>query len=281
MHIGPDPGQPGSAAPGAGGDPPAAAPPAPGTSGISAAPGTAGASGTPPAPPASRGLLLVGPGTAFGVQLLRRFGREGFRLATVSRSADTVARVTAELAADGLPVAGAVADVTDQPAFTAAVGRLADQLDGLTVVVYNAKLSIRGTAFTVRAETMNQTLAVNVTGALTTIQAAAPLLADRPGATILLTVAGPRSEPVTGRFALAVGKAGLAALGDAMGPALAAQGVRLRTVVLDSRVGPDGPLLPDAVADHFWQAFAAPGGSVFRLAAARRRRPVAQLPLEV
>lgn len=229
-----------------------------------------------------RGLILVGPGSAFGVELLRRFGREGFGLGIVARSTDTVARVTAELAADGLPVAGAVADVTDQAGFTAALTRLADELGGLTVLIYNAKLSIRGTAFTVRADTMNQTLAVNVTGALTAVQAATPLLLERPGATILLTVAGPRSAPAAGRFALAVGKAGLAALGEAMGPALAAQGVRLRTVVLDGRVGPTASLRPDSVGEHFWQAFAAPGGAAFRLAAPPRRdRPVPQLPLEV
>jgi NADP-dependent 3-hydroxy acid dehydrogenase YdfG len=226
-------------------------------------------------------LIVVGPGSSFGVQLLRRFGREGFRLAVVSRSADTVSRVTDELAADGTPVAGAVADVTDPPAFTAAVGRLAADLGGLSVLVYNAKLSIRGTAFTVRAEVLNQTLAVNVTGALTAVQAAAPLLADRPGGTILVTAAGTRTEPTGSRFVLAVGKAGLAALGAALVPVLAAQGVRMRTVILDGRVTADGPLGPDVVADHFWQAYAAPRGAVFRVAPPGRGDVPAQLPLDV
>lgn len=250
----------------------------------------AAGAGTPTVPaggvvgPSSRGLMVVGPGAAFGTALLHRFAAEGFRLGVISRSAETVARVTGELAAADHPVAGAVADVTDQAAFTAAAGRVAAEIGGLTVLVYNAKLSIRGTAFSVRAESMNQTLAVNVTGALTAVQIAAPLLAERPGATILLTVAGPRSEPAAGRFALAVGKAGAAAMGEAMAPLLAAQGVRLRTVVLDGRVGTAGPLRPDEVADHFWQAFAAPGGTAFRLAPEPRRagaRGAAQLPLEV
>lgn len=239
------------------------------------------ANGREPAPP-TRGLIVVGPGAAFGGPLLRRFAEEGFALGVLSRSSDTVARITAELAADGHDVTGAVADVTDQAAFGTATQRLAAAIGGLTVLVYNAKLSIRGTAFSVRADSMNQTLAVNVTGALTAVQAGVPLLVDRPGATVLLTVAGTRSEPAAGRFALAVGKAGLAAMGGAMAPGLAAQGVRLRTVVLDGRVGLSGPLLPEAVADHFWHAFAAPGGTAFRLAAPpRRRRGAAQLPLEV
>jgi hypothetical protein len=55
----------------------------------------------------------------------------------------------------------------------------------------------------------------------------------------------------------------------------------MRTVVLDGRVGPAGPLRPAAVADHFWQAYAAPRGAVFRLAPAGPRRPAATLPLEV
>jgi hypothetical protein len=62
---------------------------------------------------------------------------------------------------------------------------------------------------------------------------------------------------------------------------LTAQGVRLRTVVLDGRVGEAGPLHPDAVADHFWQAYAAPRGAVFRLAPPGRPGATAQLPLEL
>ena len=237
--------------------------------------------GDPEFAPATRGLVVVGPGASFGSDLLRRFGREGFALGVVSRSADTLTRVRDELAEDGLAVHGAVADVTDQPALTTAIQRVAADVGGLTVLVYNAKLSIRGGALTVKAETMNQTLAVNVTGALTAVQVAADLLVDRPAATILLTTAGSRTEPVAGRFALAIGKAGLAALADAVRPMLAARGVRLRTVVLDGRVDAAGPLRPGVVADHFWQAFAAPRGDVFRLAPARRATPVAQLLLEV
>ncbi len=140
--------------------------------------------GDPEFAPATRGLVVVGPGASFGSDLLRRFGREGFALGVVSRSADTLTRVRDELAEDGLAVHGAVADVTDQPALTTAIQRVAADVGGLTVLVYNAKLSIRGGALTVKAETMNQTLAVNVTGALTAVQVAADLLVDRPAATI-------------------------------------------------------------------------------------------------
>ncbi|MCL9797547.1 SDR family oxidoreductase [Frankia sp. AgKG'84/4] len=210
-----------------------------------------------------------------------RYGQEGFTLGVVSRSADTLSRLRDELAPAGLAVAGTVADVTDAPGLTRAIERISAEIGGLTVCVYNAKLSIRGAALTVPPATLNQTLAVNVTGALAAIQAAAAALVQRPAATILVTSASPRTQPVAGRFALSVGKAGLGALVEALRPTLAAQGIRLRTVVLDGRVAPAGPLRPDAVADHFWQAFAAPRGDVFRLAPARRDTSVAQLPLEV
>ena len=243
-------------------------------------PPPAGSGPEPPRPGATRGLVRVGPGSAFGAELLIRFGREGFRLGVIARSTDTLGRLTGELSGAGLTMRGAVADVTDPAGLTATLTGLADDLGGLTVLVYNAKLSIRGSAFSVPADALNQTLAVNVTGALTAVQAATPLLVDRVGATILVTVAGTRTEPPSGRFALAAGKAGLAALASAVSPTLADQGIRMRTVVLDGRVGPAGPLRPDAVADHFWQAYAAPRGTVFRLAPPGARR-AATLPLEV
>jgi NADP-dependent 3-hydroxy acid dehydrogenase YdfG len=148
-------------------------------------------------------------------------------------------------------------------------------------MVYNAKLSIRSNALTVAADTLNQTLAVNVTGALTAVQVALPLLEDRPGATILLTTAGMRAVPAPGRFALAVGKAGLAALGASLTAPLRAQGVRLRTVVLDGQVSDDGPLRPVDVADHFWNAYMALRGVTFKLAPGGSAETVDQLPFTV
>ncbi|CAO5153515.1 Short-chain alcohol dehydrogenase [Frankia sp. AiPs1] len=264
---------------------------------------------------ASRGLLVVGPGASFGVELLRRFGREGFALGVVTRSADTLARIRDELAAEspaaagtatdgttdgtatngaagdsaaggevsghGLTLAGAVADVTDSAGLAAAIERVVAGIGGLTALVYNAKISIRGAALTVPPATLNETFAVNVTGALATIQAGIGSLEDRPGATILLTSTSPRTAPVAGRFALAVGKSGLTALAEALRPVLAVRGVRLRTVLLDGRVAPGGPLRPQDVAEHYWQAYAAPRGDIFRLAPVRRGASVAQLPLEV
>ncbi|WP_250279726.1 hypothetical protein [Frankia sp. Cppng1_Ct_nod] len=43
------------------------------------------------------------------------------------------------------------------------------------------------------------------------------------------------------------------------------RGIRLRTVVLEARVAPNGRLSLEAVADHFWNSYSAPRGSVFRL----------------
>jgi NAD(P)-dependent dehydrogenase (short-subunit alcohol dehydrogenase family) len=223
----------------------------------------------------------VGPGAAFSAPLLRRFAREGFAVGVLSRSADTVERIVTRLAAEGTTVAGEVADVTDAAGFGAAFGRLAHRMGGVSVVVYNAKLSIRGGPLTARAETVNATLAVNVTGALSAAQTALPHLAGRPGACLLLTVAGPRVEPAPNRFALAVGKAALLALGGSLEPLLRREGVRLRTVVIDARIAPDGPLDPGAVADHYWSAYAAPRGSVFRIAPATGGTERAQLVLDL
>ncbi|MCM3885389.1 SDR family NAD(P)-dependent oxidoreductase [Frankia sp. R82] len=239
------------------------------------------AAGTAGEEPSGRGLVVVGPGASFGVELLRRFGREGFALGVVTRSAETLGRIRAELAAQELTVSGLVADVTDAAGLTRAIERVSTEIGGLTVLVYNAKISIRGAALSMAPSTLTDTFAVNVTGALATVQAGIGPLAERPGATILLTSTSPRTAPVAGRFALAVGKSGLTALAEALRPVLAMRGVRLRTVLLDGRVAPDGPLRPGEVAEHYWQAYAAPRGDVFRLAPVRRDTSVAQLPLEV
>jgi NAD(P)-dependent dehydrogenase (short-subunit alcohol dehydrogenase family) len=227
-----------------------------------------------------RGLVLVGPGAAFGVEMLRRFADEGFALGVVSRSDDTVARVADALAADGVKVLGEVADVADPAAFGGALNRLAIGVGGLTCLVYNAKLSIRGAALATSPDALAATLGVNVTGAFAAVTGAIPLLEGRPDATVLITGGGRRGPGLGdgGRFSLSVGKAALGAMSASLTPPLRRRGVRLRTVELAGAVGPDGPLRPGAVAEFFWQAFAAPHGTTFRLTPPRRR---AQLSFDV
>jgi NAD(P)-dependent dehydrogenase (short-subunit alcohol dehydrogenase family) len=60
-------------------------------------------------------IAIVGAGPGLGLSIARRFGREGFTVALISRSAANLDRLAAELADSGIQAAGFPADVRDRP----------------------------------------------------------------------------------------------------------------------------------------------------------------------
>jgi short-subunit dehydrogenase len=212
----------------------------------------------------SRTLLLIGPGRYFGTEILVRFAREGFRLATISRSLGTLRRVESELAHSGIKALCEIGDLLGEGNLEKAVNRVAVELDGITCLVYNPKLSVEGSGLIISPDALTQSLAVNITGAVIAIQAALPFMTSTPGACVILTGGGFKDRPDPERFALSVGKAGLHGLALSLVAPLDARGVELKTVIIDGVVRRNGPILPTDLADFYWQVYCASGENVFR-----------------
>ncbi|WP_249644217.1 SDR family NAD(P)-dependent oxidoreductase [Nocardia sputi] len=66
--------------------------------------------------------VIVGVGPGLGMSMARRFGREGFRVALISRSDARHAGYLADLAARGIDATAHVADVTDRSRLAAVLG---------------------------------------------------------------------------------------------------------------------------------------------------------------
>ncbi|BDT92310.1 short-chain dehydrogenase [Nocardia sputorum] len=66
--------------------------------------------------------VIVGVGPGLGMSMARRFGREGFRVALVSRSDARHAAYLADLASRGIDATAHVADVTDRSRLGAVLG---------------------------------------------------------------------------------------------------------------------------------------------------------------
>ncbi|MFC4244985.1 SDR family NAD(P)-dependent oxidoreductase [Gryllotalpicola reticulitermitis] len=82
-------------------------------------------------------LAIIGAGRQLGEALARRFGREGFSIALISRSQQHVDALAADLEADGLTAAGYAANARDPEALVAALDRAAQELGPIEVLSYN------------------------------------------------------------------------------------------------------------------------------------------------
>lgn len=78
-------------------------------------------------------LLVLGAGPGLGMSIAHRFGREGYRVALVSRSAHRHQGYLSALAADGISAIAVAADVTDPEQMSAAVDDVRAQLGRVDV----------------------------------------------------------------------------------------------------------------------------------------------------
>ncbi|ADG10868.1 SDR family NAD(P)-dependent oxidoreductase [Caulobacter segnis] len=198
----------------------------------------------------SGALLIVGAGPGIGEAAAERFGREGWTIVLAARGPRTLDAMVARLIGQGVNAHGLVIDATDPEAVRAGL-RTADKLSGgLTAVLYNAAKVRQQDLFSMTDAEIDSDLAVNVTGGLHTIRAAAGLFEDR-GGTILVTGGGLAVAPHSDWASLGLGKAALRNLVQGLAPALAERNIRIGMATVATLVAP-ASAEASGVADTLW-----------------------------
>lgn len=190
-----------------------------------------------------KAALITGGGTGIGLGCARRLAAEGAVVTICGRRADVLDAAVAELTGRGGTARSIVCDVTDDHQVAAAVAHAAEPLGRLDIVVANAGGSATAGPLALSdLDGWNRTLALNLTGTLSTIKHAAPLLARAGGGSIvaLSSIAGHLTHRHLGAYAVA--KAGVEMLvrnaADELGPwGIRVNGVRPGLVPTDAASG--------------------------------------------
>jgi NAD(P)-dependent dehydrogenase (short-subunit alcohol dehydrogenase family) len=143
--------------------------------------------------------IVTGAASGMGRACAERFIDEGWLVAALDR---------AEVPVEG--ALGLAADITDESAVTAAVGRAVSELGPIDAVVNAAGIYPPSTLETATAELYRRTFDVNVLGTLLVTQAAAPHLAD--GAAIVNFASIDAFVPSPGQLLYCASKAAVVAL---------------------------------------------------------------------
>ena len=203
----------------------------------------------------------VGPGT--GTSLVRRFVAGGYQIAMMARDSARLDALAAEL-----PDAFAVpCDVTDTPAFLAALEAIKARAGTPEVVVHNAV----GGSFTdfmdVKAETLQTNFDINVMALFHLAQWAAPLMVERGSGAIMVT-GNTASQRGRAKFAgFAPTKAAARILSESIARDLGPKGVHVSYLVIDAVI--DVPWAREAfpqAPDEFFIKPAASADEIFHLA---------------
>ncbi len=172
-------------------------------------------------PLTGKSVLITGAARGIGAALARKAAARGARVALVGLEPAELARVADELGPEHLWVE---ADVTDPEALEAAVQRTVDTFGGLDVVVANAGIAPLTTVMTSSAHALARTIEVNLIGAMLTVHAALPFIAQRRGHVQLIASAASFTV-LPGMSAYCASKAGVERFGDALRLEVAHRGV--------------------------------------------------------
>lgn len=196
--------------------------------------------------------VVVGAGPGIGTAMAVRYARAGYRTVGLARSDASAAALRDAGARHGLELHAHRADAADPDDLRRALEAAAAEHGPVRSALYNAADLRRARMRDVSAEALAASLAVNVVGAHTLIQAVRGPMAEAGGGTILVTGGGLALAPSPVFAPLSIGKAALRTLVHVAARDLEREGIHLATLTIAGFVTEDGPITPDAAADALW-----------------------------
>jgi len=187
-----------------------------------------------------RRVLITGGSRGIGFAVADALAAEGAAVGLVARDPAGLTEAAARLEPRGVPVATAVADVSDTPQLKQAVSEVAAALGGLDGLVANAGGTVgRGNLTSAGDDDFTATFALNAGHAAELIRAGLPHLKAAGGGAVVIisSVTGMRPAP---RTAYAAAKAAEIHLAATAAQELAPSGVRVNCVSPGSIMFPGG-----------------------------------------
>ena len=217
----------------------------------------------------SKAVLVVGAGEATGGAIARRFAREGFVACVTRRSADKLAPLVAQIAAEGGKARAFGSDARREEQVVELVQTIEREIGPLEVCVFNVGGNVR---FPIRETTARVYTKVWEMAALAGFlvgREAAKVMVPRKRGTLLFTGATASLRGGKGFAAFAGAKFALRALAQSLARELGPEGIHVAHVVIDGAIDtpfirdnfPEryklkdqaGILDPEAIAENYWR----------------------------
>jgi NAD(P)-dependent dehydrogenase (short-subunit alcohol dehydrogenase family) len=207
-------------------------------------------------------IAIVGAGPGLGLAIARRFGREGFKVALISRAQPRLDALAAELATDGIEAAGFAGDVLDRPSLRAALAAAEKRFGGIDVLEYSPAPGGAATdlapvdVIQVTVENIQPQVEYYAYGGITAAQAVLPGMLERGAGTLLFTTGASSLLTFPPMGNIGIGSAGLRNYALALNAALAGKGIYVAHVPLATWIGSGGPeTQPDTIAGIYWELY--------------------------
>jgi len=207
-------------------------------------------------------IAIIGAGPGLGAAVARRFGREGFSVALISRNQGKLDAMAAELTADGLTASGYAADVLVPAALEDALARAAAELGPITSLQYSP-LPSRDYLKPVLEMTPGlalEALQFSALGLIHAVGSVLPAMRQAEGGSIILINGGTSVKSRADFAGTSVAFPAESAYGEMLHDALESEGIRVGQLVIPGGIPKLGlPNGIDDVADRIWEIHASAG----------------------
>ncbi|WP_405951461.1 SDR family NAD(P)-dependent oxidoreductase [Streptomyces prunicolor] len=200
-------------------------------------------------------FALVGTGTGLGIATAHRFGTVGHTVALISRSAEKLARLTAELARDGIQARGFTADVLDIESLDAALYAAAAALGPIEILQYSPvpRADFMKPVLGTTADDLDAPLAFSVKGPVTAVNAVLPGMRQLGRGTLLFVNGGSAVHPHLDRAGTSIAFAAESAYARMLHDALGPENIHVAQLIIPGAIRPDAEhRSPDALARRLY-----------------------------
>ncbi len=195
----------------------------------------------------------MGPGLSYGIA--RKFGKEGFKVGMISRTASKLFDLQAKLKEDGVDAIFETADVADTNQLLKALRKLRTALGSIDVLQYNAVDYRYVHILDETVESLTKGFRISVGNALAAVKELQPDL-EKSGGAVLLTGGGSANYPIPDMATISLGKAGIKNLAYQLNKALKESGIYVGTVTVSGEISHSSKThSPEILAGKFWSLY--------------------------
>ena len=214
-------------------------------------------------------LLVAGAGQGLGKAMAKRFAREGYAVALAARNEERLSSLASELDASAFP-----ADLTSESEVANLFKQVEARLGTIEAVAFIAATRVQGAFAELSAADFENVWRQSCLSGFLVGREAARAMLPRARGTVIFTGASGSTRGRANFAAFAAAKGGLRFMAQSMARELGAKGIHVATVLIDGaiasermwrdhrdrmeKLGADGALHPDAIAETYWQIHAQP-----------------------
>ncbi|TFC14582.1 SDR family NAD(P)-dependent oxidoreductase [Cryobacterium algoritolerans] len=207
-------------------------------------------------------IAIVGAGPGLGAAVARRFGREGFSVALISRNQSKLDAMAAELTAAGFTASGYAADVLTPASLEGALARAAAELGPITALQYSPLPSrdYLKPVLEMTPELALEALRFSALGLIHAVRAVLPAMRQAGRGSIVLINGGTSVKARADFAGTSVAFPAESGYGEMLHDALEGEGIRVSQLVIPGGI-PQLQLANgiDGVADRIWGLHAVAG----------------------